>query len=155
MFDVMRDLTRVGVDPVQAVVPPNILVNIPQPAPLNDVLYKLGYDTIDFAFMRMREDLWTAADVVAEVVFGLDFVRATHKWFGLGTALELYALWSVGYIDDPAETAYGITVPQWRYAELSLVSSHCSSFGNSIYLLIHFTSAVTTLQGNVTFKVNE
>ena len=33
----------------------------------------------------MREDaddLWTAADVVAEVVFGLDFVRATHKWFG-------------------------------------------------------------------------
>ena len=100
MFDVMRDLTRVGVDPVQAVVPPNILVNIPQPAPLNDVLYKLGYDTIDFAFMRMREDaddLWTAADVVAEVVFGLDFVRATHKWFGLGTALELYALWSVGY----------------------------------------------------------
>ena len=104
MFDVMRDLTRVGVDPVQAVVPPDILVNIPQPAPLNDVLYKLGYDTIDFAFMRMREDaddLWTAADVVAEVVFGLDFVRATHKWFGLGTALELYALWSVGYIDDP------------------------------------------------------
>ena len=104
LFDVMRDLTRVGVDPVQAVVPPDILVNIPQPAPLNDVLYKLGYDTIDFAFMRMREDaddLWTAADVVAEVVFGLDFVRATHKWFGLGTALELYALWSVGYIDDP------------------------------------------------------
>ena len=104
MFDVMRDLTRVGVDPVQAVVPPNILVNIPQPAPLNDVLYKLGYHTIDFAFMRMREDahdLWTAADVVAEVVFGLDFVRSTHKWFGLGTALELYALWSIGYIDDP------------------------------------------------------
>ena len=104
MFDVMRDIKRVGVDPVQAVVPPNILVNIPQPAPLNDVLYKLGYDTIDFAFMRMREDaddLWTAADVVAEVVFGLDFVRVTHKWFGLGTALELYALWSVGYINDP------------------------------------------------------
>ena len=48
MFDVMRDLTRVGVDPVQTVIPPNILVNIPQPAPLNDVLYKLGYDTIDF-----------------------------------------------------------------------------------------------------------
>ena len=55
MFDVMRDLPRVGVDPVQAVVPPNILVNIPQPAPLNDVLYKLGYDTIDFAFMRMSK----------------------------------------------------------------------------------------------------
>ena len=29
MFDVMRDLTRVGVDPVQAVVPPNILVTSP------------------------------------------------------------------------------------------------------------------------------
>ena len=34
MFDVMRDLTRVGVDPVQAVVPPNILVNIYHNQPL-------------------------------------------------------------------------------------------------------------------------
>ena len=45
--------------------------------------------------MRMREDaydLWDAADVVAEEVFGLDFVRAAHKWSGLGTALELYTL---------------------------------------------------------------
>ena len=68
MFDVMRDLTRYGVDPVQAVVPPNILVNIPQPAPVNDVLEKLGYHTIDFAFMQMREDahdLRSAADVFA------------------------------------------------------------------------------------------
>ena len=30
MFDVMRDLTRHGVDPVQAVVPPHILENIPK-----------------------------------------------------------------------------------------------------------------------------
>ena len=51
MFDVMRDLTRHGVDPVQAVVPPHILENIPKPAPLNDVLYKLGYHTIDFAYV--------------------------------------------------------------------------------------------------------
>ena len=57
MFDIMRDLKRVDIDPVQAVVPSNILVDIPQPAPLNDVLYKLGF--------------------------------------------ELYALWSVGYINDP------------------------------------------------------
>ena len=28
MFDIMRDLKRVGVDPVQAVVPSNILVDI-------------------------------------------------------------------------------------------------------------------------------
>ena len=54
-----------------------------------------------FDVIEDADDLWTAADVVAEVVFGLDFVRVTHKWFGLGTALELYALWSVGYINDP------------------------------------------------------
>ena len=109
MFDVMRDLTRYDVDPVQVVVPSHILVNIPQPAPLNGVLEKLGYRTIDFAFMRMREDaydLWDAAGVVAEEVFGLDCVRATRKWSGLGTALELYALWSVGYINDP-DMAFG------------------------------------------------
>ena len=84
-------------------------MNIPQPAPLNGVLEKLGYHTIDFAFMRTREDaydLWDAADVVAEEVFGLDFVRATRKWSWLGTALELYALWSVGYISDP-DMAFG------------------------------------------------
>ena len=59
--------------------------------------------------MRLREDaydLWDAADVVAEGVFGLDFVRATHKWPGLGTALEVYALWSVDYINDP-DVAFG------------------------------------------------
>ena len=109
MCDVMRDLTRRDVDPVQVVVPSHILVNIPKPAPLNGVLEKLGYHTIDFAFMRMREDaydLWDAADVVAEEVFGLDFVRATRKLSGLGTALELYALWSVGYINDP-DMAFG------------------------------------------------
>ena len=107
MFDVMRDLTRDGVDPVQALIPPHILVNIPKPAPLNDAKFKLGY--IDSLFMRMRKDahdLFEAADVVAEVVFGISFVRATHKWFGLGTALELYALWSVGYINDP-DAAFG------------------------------------------------
>ena len=37
-------------------------------------------------------DLFEAADVVAGIVFGFDFVTATRKWFGLGTALELYAL---------------------------------------------------------------
>ena len=85
MFDVMRDLTRDGVDPVQVVVPSHILVNIPQPAPLNDAKFKLGY--IDSLFMRLRKDahdLWDAADVVAEEVFGLDFVRATRKWPGWG-----------------------------------------------------------------------
>ena len=58
-------------------------MNIPKPAPLNDVLEKLGYHTIDFAFMRLREDaydLWDAADVGAEEVFGLDFVRAMAGW---------------------------------------------------------------------------
>ena len=107
MFDVMRDLTRDGVDPVQALIPPHILVNIPKPAPLNDAKFKLGY--IDSLFMRMRKDahdLFEAADVVAEIVFGISFVRATHKWFGLGTALELYALWSVGYIND-LDAAFG------------------------------------------------
>ena len=34
------------------------------------------------------------------------FVKAVHEWYGLGTALELYALWSVGYINDPDE-AFG------------------------------------------------
>ena len=82
-------------------------MNIPKPAPPNDSKFKLGY--IDSLFMRMRKDahdLFEAADVVAEIVFGISFVRATHKWFGLGTALELYALWSVGYINDP-DAAFG------------------------------------------------
>ena len=74
-----RDLTRDGVDPVQVVLPSHILVNIPKPAPLNDAKFKLGY--IDSLFMRMRKDahdLFEAADVVADIVFGISFVRVVR-----------------------------------------------------------------------------
>ena len=107
MFDILMDLKRDGVDPIRAIVPPHILVNIPKPAPLNDKKFKSGH--IDYLFMRMREDahdLFEAADAIAGIFFGGSFVKAVHEWYGLGTALELYALWSVGYINDPDE-AFG------------------------------------------------
>ena len=47
-----------------------------------------------------------AADAIAGIFFGDSFVKAVHESYGLGTALELYALWSVGYINDPDE-AFG------------------------------------------------
>ena len=107
MFDILMDLKRDGVDPIRAIVPPNILVDIPKPLPLNDKKFKSGH--IDSLFIQMREDahdLFEAADAIAGIFFGDSFVKAVHEWYGLGTALELYALWSVGYINDPDE-AFG------------------------------------------------
>ena len=67
MFDILMDLKRDGVDPIRAIVPPHIIVNIPKPAPLNDNKFKSGH--IDSLFMQMRQDahdLFEAADAIAE-----------------------------------------------------------------------------------------
>ena len=51
MFDILMDLKRDGVEPIRAIVPPNILVDIPKPLPLNDKKFKSGH--IDSLFSHL------------------------------------------------------------------------------------------------------